>query len=98
MISSSSPRLTVCLSLNLSLSLSLSLPPVPEEGGSGLDGAPHLYYSIPVVPPRGWPVLQLLSLLATGQFITAVCMSELYKGIYIYRNKTHSAALSQENN
>lgn len=42
------------------------LSPVSKESGPGFHCAAHLYNSVPVLPSRGWPVLQLLSLLTTG--------------------------------
>lgn len=39
---------------------------VSEEGGPGLDGSPHLYHSVSVLPAWGWTVFKFLSVSATG--------------------------------
>ena len=41
---------------------------VPSEGGEGHHCVAHLCDGVPVLPARGWPVLQLLPLPETGDY------------------------------
>lgn len=61
---------------------------VSAKGGPGLHGAPHLYHSVPLLPPRSWPVLQFLPLSQTGNTLAACTfLQETHNGFYL---RSHS--------